>query len=77
MRLLNESFDMGVVPMDWRGGCIVHPCKGNGDYYECSNSKGISLLSVVGKLYGRVPIKSVRAGTECALWKEQCGFRAL
>ena len=21
--LLNLSFDMGVVPMDWRGACIV------------------------------------------------------
>ena len=35
----------------------------------------ISLLSVVGKLYGRVLIKGVRAGTECAILKEQCGFR--
>ena len=25
VRLLNLSFDMGVVPMDWRGACIV-PC---------------------------------------------------
>ena len=22
-RLLNLSFDVGVVPMDWRGACIV------------------------------------------------------
>ena len=47
MRLLNASFDMGVVPMDCRGACIV-----KGDKCECSNSRGISLLSVVGKLYG-------------------------
>ena len=33
------------------------------------------LLSVVGKLYGRVLIKRVRAGTECAIVEEQCGFR--
>ena len=25
VRLLNVSFDIGVVPMDWRGACIV-PC---------------------------------------------------
>ena len=30
---------------------------------------------VVGKLYGRVLIKRVRAGTECAIGEEQCGFR--
>ena len=47
--------------------------KGKGDKCEYSNSRGISLLSVVGKLYGRVLIKRVRAGTECAIWEEQCG----
>ena len=33
------------------------------------------MLSVVGKLYGRVLIKKVRAGAECAIGDEQCGFR--
>ena len=70
VRLL--SFDMGVVPMDWRGACIVPLYKGKGDKFECSNSRGISLLSVVGKLHGRVLIKRVRDGTDCnrrgAMW---------
>ena len=51
------------------------PYKGKGDKRECSSSRGISLLSVVVKLYGRVLIKRVRAGTECAIGEEQCGFR--
>ena len=33
------------------------------------------MLSVVGKLFRRVPIKRVRARTECAIGEEQCGFR--
>ena len=33
------------------------------------------LLTVVSKLYGKVLIKRVRAGTECATGEEQCGFR--
>ena len=33
------------------------------------------MLTVVGKVYGRVLIKRVRAGTECAIGEEQCGFR--
>ena len=49
--------------------------KGKGDKWECSNTRVISLLSVVGKLYGRVMIQRVRAGTECAIGDEQCGFR--
>ena len=51
VRLLNLSFDMGVVPMDQRGACILPLYKGKGDKCECSNSRGISLLSVVGKLW--------------------------
>ena len=49
--------------------------KGKGDKCECSNSRGISLLSVLVKLFSRVLIKRVRAGAECAIGEEQCGFR--
>ena len=48
VRLLNLSFDMGVVPMDWRGAFIVPLYKWKGDKCEYSNSRGISLLSVLG-----------------------------
>ena len=75
MSLLNVCFDGGVVPTDRRGACIVLLYKGKGDKYECSSSRGISLLSVVGKLYGRVLIKRVWARTECAIGEEQWGFR--
>ena len=47
--------------------------KGNGDKCECSNSRAVSLLSVVGKLFGRVLIKRVVAGTECAIGEEMHG----
>ena len=33
------------------------------------------MLSVVGKLFGKVLIKRVRASNECAIVEEQCGFR--
>ena len=50
-RLLNTSTDMWVVPVDWRTACVVPLYKRNGDNFECSKSKGISLLSVDGKLW--------------------------
>ena len=40
-----------------------------------TQSRGISLLSVVRKLHGRLLIKRARGGTECAIGEEQCGFR--
>ena len=67
VRLLNLSSDIWVVPTDWRGACIVPLYKGKDDKCECSNSKGISLLIAVGKLFSRVLIERVRAATECAI----------
>ena len=75
VRQLKLSFYMGVVPVDWRGACIELLYRGKGDKCEYSNSRGISLLRVVGNLYGRVLIKRVTAGTECTIGEEQCGFR--
>ena len=74
VRLLNLNYDMVVVPMDWHGAWIVPLYKGKGDKCACSNSRRISLLSVVGKLFGKVLIKRVRTRTECAIGEQQCGF---
>ena len=41
----------GVVPEDWRSAVIVPFQKGKGERNECKNYKGISLLSVVVKIY--------------------------
>ena len=43
--------------------------------YECSNFRGISLLSVVGKVYGRVLINRIRDKTENVISEVQGGFR--
>ena len=76
VRLLNLSFDMGVVPMDWRGVCVYSTLyKEKGNKCECGNSRCISLLRVIDKLCGGVLIKRVRGGTGCAIEEEQCGFR--
>ena len=75
VRLLNVCFLAGCVPLDWRSACIVPLYKGKGDKFVCSNFRGISLLSVVGKLYGRVLIRRVREGTEGVIREEQGGFQ--
>ena len=50
-RLCNMAFESGVVPEDWRSAVIVPLYKGKGEKSECKNYRGISLLSVVGKIY--------------------------
>ena len=55
---------------------IVPIYKGKGDRNECKNYRGISLLSIPGKVYGRILIEKVRSLTERLIGEEQCGFRS-
>ena len=64
------------MPIEWHSAGIVPLYKGKGDKNECSNSKGISLLCVVGKLYERVLIKRIWDCAHSAIGEEQCGFRS-
>ena len=43
---------------------IVPIYKGKGDRSECKNYRGISLLSIPGKVYGRILIEKVSSLTE-------------
>ena len=61
--------------MDWVGACIAPLFKGNGDVCECSNYWGISVLIVVGKIYGRVLFNRIRDKTEQVISEVQGGFR--
>ena len=45
------AFESAVVPEDWRYAVIVPLYKGKGERTECKHYRGISLLSVVGKIY--------------------------
>ena len=45
------------VPQDMRDVNIVIPFKSKGDRGECNNYRGISLLSITKKLFGRVALK--------------------
>ena len=56
VRLFNICFVLSFEPVDWVIACMVPLYKSKGDMYECSNFRGISLLSVVGKVFDRVLI---------------------
>ena len=75
VRLFNICFMLSIVPVDWVIACMVPLYKGEGDVYECSNVRGISLLNVVGKVYGRILINRIRDKTENVIAEVQGGFR--
>ncbi|CAG5039924.1 unnamed protein product [Parnassius apollo] len=49
--LLNLCWELKRVPVDWCKAVIVPVYKGKGSQQDCKNYRGISLLSIVGKLY--------------------------
>ena len=64
------------VPKDWVRAIVVPLYKGKGDRNDCKNYRGLSLLSIPGKVYGRILIERVRVLTEGMIGEEQCGFRS-
>ena len=75
VRVFGVCFVLSMVPVDWVLAIIVPLFKGKGDVYDCSNFRGISLLSVVGKVYGRILINRIRDKTERVISEVQSGFR--
>ena len=75
LQLFNVCFECGKVPVDWVCAVIVPLYKGKGSVNDCKNHRGISLLSIVGKLFGRLVIGRVQQVTQGKISEEQCGFR--
>ncbi|TWW69196.1 hypothetical protein D4764_18G0000020 [Takifugu flavidus] len=73
-RLCNIAWTSGAVPLDWQTGVVV-PLFKKGDRRVCSNYRGITLLSLPGKVYSGVLERRVRRIVGPRIQEEQCGFR--
>ena len=56
---------------DWQEACVVPVYKGRGYKSECGIYRGIRMMSVVGKLYGKVVIDRVKNITDGLVGEEQ------
>ncbi|KAK3544536.1 hypothetical protein QTP86_015589 [Hemibagrus guttatus] len=72
--LCSIAWQSGTVPLDWVTGVVV-PLFKKGDRRVCSNYRGITLLSLPGKVYSRVLERRVGLLAEPRIQEEQCGFR--
>ncbi|KAI3358712.1 hypothetical protein L3Q82_015123 [Scortum barcoo] len=75
-RLCNIAWRLGTVPLEWQTGVVV-PLFKKGDRRVCSNYRGITLLSLPGKVYARVLERRIRpiVDPDPRIQEEQCGFR--
>ncbi len=74
MKITTYGALIGVVPADWKKAIIVPVCKGKGRRGECGSYRRIILLSIPGKVYGKVIIERVQRLTEDKI-SEEGGFR--
>ena len=64
--LFTEIWEKEEVPSDWRDGYLIKLPK-KGDLRTCSNYRGITLLSVPGKVFNRIILKRMKS--EMDLWR--------
>lgn len=69
------AFESRTVPKDWKFVVIVFLDKVKDNQGKCKNYKGMNLLSIVGKVYNKIPTDRVQNITAGIIVDEQNGFR--
>ena len=76
LQLYVKIWENGEVPQDFKDALIVHIYKRKGDRACCDNHRGISLLSIAGKVLGRVILNRLSSYVfgQNIIPESQCGF---
>jgi len=78
VQLFGNAWIKRAVPQDFKDALIVHIFKRKGDRSVCDDHRGISLLSIPGKILARIILNrlSKHVNDIGILPEGQCGFRA-
>ena len=75
--LYHDMWMAGVIPQQLKDANIIHIYKRKGNRHQCDNHRGISLLSIAGKILARVLLNRLLKHLEQGhLPESQCGFRS-
>ena len=66
-----------AIPQDFKDASIIHLYKRKGNPQVCDNHRGISLLSIAGKILAKILLNRLNAYLDQAglIPESQCGFR--
>ena len=66
-----------AIPQDFKDASIIHLYKRKGNPQVCDNHRGISLLSIAGKILAKILLNRLNAHLDQAglIPESQCGFR--
>ena len=74
-QLITNAWEVDFVSQAWKDASIVTIYK-KGDRTDCRNYTGISLLSIAGKIFARIPLNRLPIHiTPYVVPETQCGFR--
>ena len=75
--VVSMHVEKGGYPKDFKDASIIHLYKRKGNPQVCDNHRGISLLSIAGKILAKILLNRLNAHLDQAglIPKSQCGFR--
>ena len=74
--IINIVWIKKTIPGNWRRGIILPFWKNKGNKEVCSNHRGITLLSIPGKLFAMIILERIRPTFHNHRRSEQAGFTA-
>ena len=72
--LFEEIWEKEEIPAEWKEGYLIKIPK-KGDLSRCDNYRGITLLSVPGKVLNRLILERMKGTVDQSLREQQAGFR--
>jgi hypothetical protein len=72
--LINCIWNKGELSEQWKE-CIIVPIYKKGDRTDCSNHRGISLLSTSYKIFSNILLSRLTQYVDEIIGDHQCGFR--
>ena len=73
--LFKRIWEEEEIPTDWKEGHIIKLPK-KGDLSNCDNYRGITLLSIPGKIFNRILLERMKDAVDEILRDNQAGFRS-
>jgi hypothetical protein len=73
-KLINSIWNKEKLHEQWKESNIV-PIYKKGDKTDCSNYRGISLLSITYKILSNILLSRLTPYADEIIWEHQCGFR--
>ena len=73
-QLFEKIWETGKFPNDWKEEHLLKLPK-KGDLSNCNNYRGITLLSIPGKIFSRILLERMKEAVDEHLRDQQSGFR--